>query len=293
MAAEDRFNIASITKSFVGGLVLKLVDEGLLSLDDSFERWLPGGHPRGAEITVQQLLQHTAGVPGYMIRAPFQNNYTASWTDEELLAIIDGLPLLNEPGAAWAYSNSHFIMLSLIVSAATGQPWREALQEQILQPNELSQSLMPATADGWGDIVPSWLGDEPFPLIMQPSGAGAAGGMVSGAEDLARWTQIRFGGNFLSTELNELETEGLLQLGGGTWAALGAVVVEFSETGPQHGHDGALNGYVGWSGYRPDIDASISLLGNAWGEGDPPDFSYPLELHLKLWEEVDAHLATD
>jgi len=293
MVADDLFNIASITKSFTAGLVLTLVDEGLLGLDDSFESWVPDGHARGAEISLRQLLKHTAGVPEHTMTPQFQANYEASWTDVELLALVADLDLVNEPGAAVAYSNTHFVMLSLVAEAAAGQPWRDALAERVLTPLGLGDSTLPGVGDGWGEVVPTWLGSDAFPLLLDPTGAGAAGCMVSDADDVARWTRARFGGSFLSPELTAAQVEDLEPLGGPFSLGLGSLVLDDPDEALEQGHNGALNGYVGWSGYRPDIDAAITLLGNAWGAGDPPDYSYPLGLHLDLWAEVDEHLAVE
>ena len=60
---EDRFGIASTTKTFVATVVLQLVGEGRLSLDDSVERRLPGRRREGRRITIRQLLNHTSGLP--------------------------------------------------------------------------------------------------------------------------------------------------------------------------------------------------------------------------------------
>lgn len=63
--AGDRFRVGSVTKSFVATLVLQLVGEGRLSLDDNLERWLPGLVPKGEQITVRELLNHTSGLYNY------------------------------------------------------------------------------------------------------------------------------------------------------------------------------------------------------------------------------------
>ena len=291
MVADDLFNIASITKSFTAGLILNLVDQGLVGLDDSFETWVPGGHARGAEISVRQLLKHTAGVPEHTMTFEFQSNYGGLWTDEELLALVTNLDLVNEPGAAVAYSNSHFVMLSLVAEAAAGMPWRDALGERVLTPLGLGDTTVPAVGDSWGEVVPTWLGSAAFPQLLDPTGAGAAGCMVSDADDVAHWTRARFGGSFLSPELTAAQVEDLEPLGGSFFLGLGSLVLDDPDETLEQGHNGALNGYVGWSGYRPDIDAAITLLGNAWGAGTPPDYSYPLGLHLDLWAEVDEHLS--
>ncbi len=290
LVGDDLFNIASITKSFTAGLVLSLADDGLLGLDDSFETWVPGGHARGDEISLRQLLKHTAGVPEYTQTSVFQANYDAGWTDEELLELVADQDLVNEPGAAVAYSNSHFVMLSLAAGAASGMPWREAMAARVLTPLNLEDSTVPSAGEGWGDVVPTWLGTEAFPLVMDPTGAGAAGSMVSDADDVAHWTRARFGGSFLSPDLTAEQVEDLASLGGPFFLGLGSLVFDDPDLALELGHNGALNGYVGWSGYRPDIDAAITLLGNAWGAGNPPDYSYPLGLHLDLWDVVDAQL---
>jgi len=290
----DLFNIASMTKSFTAGLVLNLVDDGLLALDDSFESQVPGGHPRGADISLRQLLNHSAGVPEHTLTPGFQSNYTATWTDQELLALVADSALLNEPGEATAYSNTHYVMLSLAAeAAAAGMSWREALAERVLTPLGLADSTAPEPGAGWGDAVPTWMGESPFPIIMDPSGIGAAGCMVADADDVARWTRARFGGAFLSAQLTGEQVAEPSSLGGSFFMGLGALILDDASVALEYGHNGALNGYVGWSGYRPDIDASMSLLGNAWGAGSPPDFSYPATLHLELWAVVDQHLSGD
>ncbi len=291
MVADDLFNIASITKSFTAGLILNLVDQGLVGLDDSFDTWVPDAHARGAEISVRQLLKHTAGVPEHTMTAEFQANYRGLWTDEELLALVADLDLVNEPGAAVAYSNSHFVMLSLVAEAAAAMPWRDALADRVLTPLRLRDTTVPAVGDGWGEVVPTWLGSAAFPQLLDPTGAGAAGCIVSDADDVAHWTRARFGGSFLSPELTAAQVEDLEPLGGSFFLGLGSLVLDDPDETLEQGHNGALNGYVGWSGYRPDIDAAITLLGNAWGAGNPPDYSYPLGLHLDLWAEVDEHLS--
>jgi D-alanyl-D-alanine carboxypeptidase len=291
VVADDSFAIASITKSFTAGLLLHLVDEGLISLEESFDDWVPGGHARGSEITVRQLLEHSAGVPEYTSVGSFQLNYTAIWTDAEILALLAERELTHEPGAGTAYSNSHYVLLAMIATAATGMPWRQALEERVLSPLALPDTTCPEAGERWGNVVPSWLGDAAFSPIIDASGISAAGCIVSDADDVARWTRARFGGGFLSEEMTVEQTAQLQPLGNDWYLGLGVLVVDGSEGPPEHGHNGALNGYAGWSGYRPDIDAAISLLGNAWGPGNPPDYQYPSDAYQDLWDVVDEALA--
>ena len=291
VVADDSFGISSITKSFVAGLLLHLVDEGLVDLEQSFDDWLPDGHSRGSEISVRQLLEHSAGVPEYTSVGSFQLNYTAIWTDEEILALLADRELSHEPGAGTAYSNSHYVLLAMIATEATGMPWRQALEERLTTPLTLTATSCPDAGEGGGDVVPGWLGDAPFSPSIDSSGISAAGCLVSTADNVARWTKARFGGDFLSDEMTAQQTAQLRPLGGDWYLGLGALVVDGSGMPPEHGHNGALNGYASWSGYRPDIDAAISLLGNAWGPGNPPDYQYPSDGSQTLWDVVDEALA--
>lgn len=103
IAAEDRFRIASVTKAIVATVVLQLVDEGSLTLDASRGSLLPGIVPAADRITVQQLLNHMAGLPDHTNDEAFIESVYAdpgrTWTPQELIAIANrGVPSF-EPGA--------------------------------------------------------------------------------------------------------------------------------------------------------------------------------------------------
>jgi D-alanyl-D-alanine carboxypeptidase len=91
------YRVGSLTKPFVATVVLQLAAEGRLSLSDTVERWLPGILPYGAQITIRQLLNHTSGVPDYVIE-PIVRLYTfphgrfRAWRPRELVALIADQP---------------------------------------------------------------------------------------------------------------------------------------------------------------------------------------------------------
>jgi D-alanyl-D-alanine carboxypeptidase len=284
LVGDEAFKVASVSKSFVAGLVMTLVDEGMLAIDDTIETWIDG-HPRADEITVQMLLNHTAGVPEFNITPAFQRAAASRWTDDELLALVAKADLNAPPGLEHAYSNTHFVMLSMIVEEATESPWQDELDTRVLQPLDLADTWAPDDAEGWGDIVHGYLGGQDLTDSIHPSGIGAAGNVLSNAENLARWARGLWGEGLLSSESTEALTADRFDLGTGVGYGLGTLIFDDADGG-QHCHNGALNGYVAWVGYRPGLDVGIAVIANAWVGGNPPNFSYSREMSEALWEQV-------
>jgi len=184
------FRIASMTKSFTAMAILKLRDEGKLSLDDPGERWVP--ELRGLKypttdsprITIRHLLSHAEGFPE---DNPWGDQQLAV-TDEQMSRMMrDGIPFSNTPGVAYEYSNYGFAILGRIVTRVSGVPYRRYIADNVLRPLGMtSTTLEPASvpkarlAQGY-----RWE-DEQWKLEPQlPDGAfGAMGGMLTSMRDL-------------------------------------------------------------------------------------------------------------
>jgi D-alanyl-D-alanine carboxypeptidase len=181
---EDRFGIASTTKTFVAAVVLQLVGEGRLSLEDSVERWLPGRVREGRRITVRQLLNHTSGLPPDVSFALAPRNAQQ--------------PLLLQPGTAHSYSNLNYVILGLIVEKVTGKPLNLVVRNRIFRPLGLEDSSYGTAAlRPKADRLPDWLG-----APEEPSGpVSGASGIVSTAADLARFFRALLGGELLEDDL--------------------------------------------------------------------------------------------
>ena len=210
MRADDRFRVGSATKPFVATVVLQLVGERKLMLGDTVERWLPKLVPNGRAITVRQLLNHTSGLFDYaedprvlgpkMSRIP-----TRVWTPRELVAMATSQAPLFPPGARWAYSNTNYFLLGLIVEAATGQPLEAQLRKRIFAPLHLRGTSFDTKpriagryAHGYESVAGSGLRDVGS---ISPSIYWAAGAVVSTADDLARFFRELLRGRLLRPEL--------------------------------------------------------------------------------------------
>jgi len=280
LAAGTSFGVASVSKAFVAAMVLRVVEDTSLTLDDTLEQHAPGLHPRGGDISLEMLLNHTAGVPEFFGAAEFQAAPARAWTADELFALVADDPLVNEPGEAFGYSNTHYTLAARVAEASTGTPWRALLSEQVLTPLDLGSTRVPAVGADWGDLTSSWLGDAEVTLLVHPQAVGAAGNVVSTAQDVARFARARFGGDLLEAT-QDLQFDGPALGAGGARYGLGVMVL-----GDEVGHNGALNGFATWAGYREDLDVGLSLLCNTWG-ADPLDQEYPLAMAQLLWEEIE------
>jgi CubicO group peptidase (beta-lactamase class C family) len=187
------FRIASMTKSFTALSILKLRDDGKLSLDDLAEQYIPElaglvypttDSPR---LTIRHLLSHAEGFPEDNPWGDQQLNRT----DEEMAAMMrSGIPFSNPPGIAYEYSNYGFAILGRIVARVSGQPYATYLRRNILEPLGMTSTTLEAAqvspqrlAKGYRWEDERWKLEPPL-----PDGAfGAMGGMLTSIDDLAKW----------------------------------------------------------------------------------------------------------
>jgi D-alanyl-D-alanine carboxypeptidase len=251
LTAEHRFRIGSVTKVFVAGLVLQLVDEGLLELDGEAAPFAEG-------ITVRQLLNHTSGLPDFVgdpveFFEPYRRDLDHRWeldAREELRLVLERERLF-PPGEGWAYHGSNYIVLRLLVEQATGTTLREALRLRILTPLGLTRTdlvegpLLGDCARGYlppdNPILPDGPGPVDVTEIDVPFHR-AGGGIVSTAGEIA--TLLRVGLReemFEAVDSDWLETD-RYGLGLGEITAL--MGRQRSPCGPAWGHLGFSVGYT-------------------------------------------------
>ncbi|MBE9064888.1 serine hydrolase [cf. Phormidesmis sp. LEGE 11477] len=152
----DRFEVGSITKTFTATTLLKLVEAGILTLEDTLTDWLPANVtdslPNASEITLRQLLNHTSGVAEYdsiLIEQGQQNPlvFLRDWQPEEIVALIGEADPFFAPGEGWQYSNTNFILAGMVVEAATGNDLAAEVRSQIIDPLELDNTFFGAAED--------------------------------------------------------------------------------------------------------------------------------------------------
>jgi D-alanyl-D-alanine carboxypeptidase len=200
MRPNLRFRVGSVTKTFTAAIVLQLVGEGKLRLNDSVERWLPGLVPNGGGITVQELLNHTSGIPDY-------NDPTGLLAPRQVIAAPLAQPPLFPPGTSWSYSNTNYILLGLIAEAASGSTFASQVRSRILRPLKLTHTSFERSPTDTAMPAPYAHGytretrTAPAVDVTSSKGHWAAGAIVSTVSDLGRFYRAVLGGRLLRPDL--------------------------------------------------------------------------------------------
>lgn len=261
---DDAFRIGSITKTFTAVMVLQLLDAGAIALDDPVSTYLPDA-PLVDGVTVRQLLNHSSGIPDFAAQPVFATAMIAdparTWTPEGTLGLLTGLDRDFAPGTQTAYSNSNFILAGLVVERVTGRSLAENLRTRITGPLGLEHT---AFAPDGPDPVTAFsqeLGldgnSEGKSLHALETAAGAAGGIVSTAQDLTTFFHALAGGELLSAAAMDEMTDfrGRAGFGLGLWRVR-------LPTGPGYGHGGDLPGFRSFAAVRAESGDVLVVLAN-------------------------------
>src|SRR5450432_3574009 len=121
------FQSGSVGKQFTATAVMMLVEAGKIGLEDPLTKYFPDAPASWKQVTVRELLSHTAGFTDY----PNDFDMRRDYTEEELLKIVEAIPLAYPPGTNWSYSNLGFLTLGILIHKVTGQFYGDFLQQRI------------------------------------------------------------------------------------------------------------------------------------------------------------------
>ncbi|MFI9803493.1 serine hydrolase domain-containing protein [Streptomyces sp. NPDC052301] len=278
LATEDRFRIGSVTKSFSAVVLLQLADEHRLSLDAPVNLYLPGLLPDD-RITVRQVLSHRSGLYDYTndLFADSVSGFEAVrnkvFTYRELVALSLRKPRTNAPGAAYAYSNTNFVVAGLLIEKLTGQSVRTAYQERIFKPLNLRDTFYvhpDTTIPGpfaRGYLTPDRAGE---PLVdatdQTVSWAQSAGAIISSARDLNIFYSALLEGRLLS-RARLAEMERFTPVNSTTAYGLGLRRRDLSCGISVYGHTGAVQGYYTYAFATKDGARSVTAVANTSNNG--------------------------
>jgi D-alanyl-D-alanine carboxypeptidase len=250
---DQRFMVASLSKPMVATALLSLVADGRLSLEDTVEELAPGLLPRAPQVTVEQLLSMTSGLPDYQAMASYAGPFTTS--SEGLVAMVARKPLAFEPGSQGGYVNTNFAVLDVLVQRITGHDLAALLDRAVLRPAHLRHTSLGDQPDLPGTTSE----DRPYrPRIIEPS---AAAGIVASAGDVAAFLEALTDGALLPPDLvADMEAEhssvdfGSYGLG---------IAIEETPCGTAYGHVGNNDGFeaAGWT--VPEVGRTVVVLVNA------------------------------
>jgi CubicO group peptidase (beta-lactamase class C family) len=262
---DTKFRIASITKSFTAAAVLMLEERDSLDVQDRLCEHISDCPVDWEDITIHQLLTHTAGIPEYTTLPGAFDQKGTSHSVAELIDIFKAEPLNFEPGEAFEYSNSGYVLLGALIEEVSGEDFGEFVTENILLPFALNDTgydrqgvVLKGRAAGY-DILGDSFVNAPF---VDMSNTYAAGGLYSTVGDLYHWEQALIAGKVISKDSFEMMIAPQVHADPlGADYGYGWVIAD-SNGHSRVGHEGGLPGFHSFLAYYPDDQASVIVLSN-------------------------------
>lgn len=258
--ASTIYRIGSLSKQFTSALVLKLVDRGTLALTDSIGRHLAGLRTEWHAITIEQLLNHTSGLPRDFLDL---NRVTENLDGEALIAMAARDTLVSKPGTVSAYSNTGYMLLGVLVAKLYGKPYAAALDEEIAKPLGLtSVSICDARPSGRATIgyVRSSDGKLGPPNYQHTSQNLGAGSICATAGDIAKWNYALHNGRVLSASSYSAMTTPRAPA---KTYGFGLGIRKSAWGTPAITHEGVVGGFSSHNAWYPADSLSVTLLYNA------------------------------
>jgi len=268
VTVDTKFRIGSVTKQFTAAAILRLQEQGKLSVRDPLSKFIPD-YPHGSEVTLHHLLTHTSGIHSYTSKPNFMETASAYITPEDLIKSFKNDPYDFDPGKKWLYNNSGYFLLGHIIEKVSGQSYGEFLKQQFFEPLGMKNTGV----HHWSDI----LEHEAFGYAYESghfkkaqnwdmSRAGAAGALYSTVDDLYLWNEALFSGKVLNAESVK--------------AAFTPVKTDVAALRPEEGygygwaiaslrglkevqHGGGLQGFLSHLRRLPQEQFTIVVLGNS------------------------------
>jgi CubicO group peptidase (beta-lactamase class C family) len=271
---ETVFQSGSVGKQFAATAVMMLVEEGKVALDDPLTKYFPDAPAAWKEVTVRELLSHTAGFTDY----PEKFDYRKDWTEDELLKMVEGIPLAYPPGTKWDYSNLGYLTLGILIHRVTGEFYGDFLQQRIFQPLGMQTTriiseadIVPNRAAGY-QLVKGELKNQDWVAPMVNTTAD--GSLYFSVLDLAKWDAALYGEKLLKrSSLEQMWTPAKLKDGSPNKGVDGSAYGFGWFVGNQKGHrvighDGAWQGFQTTINRYVDDRLTVVVLTNL-AEGKP------------------------
>lgn len=262
-AASALHRIGSVTKTYVGAVVVGLATEGKLSLDDAISKF-DLGVPNSEQIRVRQLLNHTSGLFNYTDDQTLREDALVkkkSFSPSELVAVAVGHDPYFQPGASWHYSNTNFILLGMIAEKVSGSKIGALVRARVLDEVGLKATFFEGEEPLGGDLAPGLSsGGVDVRHAYDPTWSWAAGAMVAAPADVVTWIEALGSGSYYGAEpqkevLSTVKTDSpMVEYG------LAVMTFDGSITGGMGtgiGHSGDIPGYHTQAFYFPDKKTTI------------------------------------
>ncbi|MFA7763355.1 serine hydrolase domain-containing protein [Streptomyces sp. NRRL S-448] len=281
MDPQARFRIGSVSKTFSSVVLLQLVDEGRIDLDTAVNQYLPGLLPDD-RITVRHLLSHRSGLADYT-NAMFEHTVPGFeavrnkvFSYQELVDLSLREPRTTEPGVAYKYSNTNFVVVGMLIEKATGNGVAKEYERRIFKPLKLrNTSYVHPSAQIKGLHTRGYLHPDEAgaPLVdsteQTVSWAQSAGAVISNPADLNTFTSALLGGRLLPARmLDAMLTATPTDTTNTRFYGLGLRRYDLSCGTSVYGHTGTVQGFYTYAFSTRDGRRSLSAMANTSNKGE-------------------------
>lgn len=248
LAADTRYRIGSVTKVFTATMIFQLAEQGKLKIDDNLGKYFPQV-PNASNITLAQILAHRSGIHDISEDREFRAKRLDGLTKAELLALVAKTTPDFDPGVKYAYSNTGYQLLGMVIEKVTGKRYEEVLKANITSKLGLTNTYEGASIDVNKKeshsyrYLAAWE-KQPETNMTLLFGSGS---LVSTVGDMARFIEGLF-------DLKLVSKGSLLQM---TENGLG--MTKFTHNGKTlYGHTGGIDGFGTWLAYYPEEKLTLS-----------------------------------
>jgi len=262
--AETVYRIGSVTKQFTSAAIMRLMEQGKLSLDDTLQKFLPNVPAQGNRVTVRHLLNHSSGIKSYTSLGPkWGRVMRLDIAPDSMVALFANELFDFKPGDAYRYNNSGYFLLGMIIEKLSGKKYGQYLQDEFFTPLGLKSTiycdqapLIKHRAQGYATQPGGkFINAEPLSMTHPY----AAGSLCSTVNDLAAWTQALAGGKVVSPESYKLmTTPGTFNDGKPMTYGFGLGIGTLGGH-RQVSHNGGINGFISELHLYPD-DSLITVV---------------------------------
>lgn len=283
MTPEHVMFSGSVGKTYAVALLMQLLDQGLFDLEDKIIDYFPELEwmkrlANIEEITIEMLLQHTSGLPLYVMKPEIWDTLhkypDKVWSYQDRLKVIFNDDPLHEAGKGWDYSDTNYILLGMLIEKLSDQAYYDLLFSKIVVPEGLTKTFasnrrdIPGLPMGYSDL-PEWF-KMPQEVVVDglyafnPQLEWTGGGLASTTANLAQWARIYYTGKLFSDEwLQKIITpnsqaknlDPIMSYGMGSF-------IYKTNHGPAYAHTGFVPGFNSIFAYYPNLDLAVALQVN-------------------------------
>lgn len=284
LTTDHLFFSGSIGKTYAVALLMQLVDEGKVDLNKPLKSYFPAIEwlaqlPNIDDLTIELLLQHRSGLPRWIMKKEtwdiLHNQPDKVWSYKDRLSYVFNEKPVHKAGKDWAYSDTNYLLIGMLIEKITGKPYYDMVQSNIIQTKKLTNTFpsltraIPGLAVGYSKLstmfsIPNKVVND-GKYVFNPQVEWTGGGMYSTTADLAKWAKIYYEGQLFSSErltsITAINPNGEKVTGKNSYG-MGSFIYH-TEYGDAFGHSGFMPGFNSLFIYFPKDKIAIALQSNA------------------------------